>query len=300
MNSARSCFDFHLHTQWSYDASAPVEFYFAEAARLGMTHIAITEHHQMDSLPEALAAAAKYPQITYVRGAELTVSTPYGSIDMVCLGMPEVPTPELQQVLAAYHNWQREYGDAYCFNMTEAGYPYSREEREMLLRRYRDQKTINVQGITHVQAGLQMDYLIEEKHLFPDREAIRNVKWKDDFLRKPYPAYDFVLPAVKRAGALVFIAHPANRYFLRDDLARMDALREMLQFDGIECAHTSVPEELTPFYREYALKHGLLCSAGSDCHSAPGDKYQFSPGCNIGGHIGEKRWMEEIMERLSK
>ena len=47
MDSARSCFDFHLHTQWSYDASAPVEFYFAEAARLGMTHIAITEHHQM-------------------------------------------------------------------------------------------------------------------------------------------------------------------------------------------------------------------------------------------------------------
>ncbi len=299
MSEKISCFDFHLHSEWSYDATAPVEYYFAEASRLGLTHIAITEHHQMDSLPEALAASAKYPEITYVRGAELTVSTPYGSIDMVCLGMPEVPTPELQQVFAAYHNWQREYGDAYCYNMTQAGYPYSREEREMLLKRYRHQKTLNVQGITHVQNGVQMDYLIGKK-FFPDREAVRNVQWSEDFISKPYPAYDFVLPAVKRAGALVFIAHPAKRYFLGKDLARMDALREMLQFDGIECAHTSVPEELTPFYREYALKHKLLCSAGSDCHSAPGDKYQFSPSCSLGRHLGEKRWLEEIMERLKK
>ena len=80
----------------------------------------------------------------------------------------------------------------------------------------------------------------------------------------------------------------------------MDALRELLQFDGIECAHPSVPEELTPFYREYAVKHKLLSTAGSDCHSAPTDKHQFSTESTLGGHIGEQRWLEEIMERLKK
>ncbi len=296
----RSCFDFHLHTLWSYDASAEVEFYFAEASRLGMTHIAITEHHQMDSLPEALEAAKLYPHINYIRGAELTVNTPYGAIDMVCLGMPEVPTPELQQVFAAYHNWQREYGDAFCRHLTAHGFPYTREERLKLLQSYRQAKTMNVQGVTHVQFHIQANYLINEKKYFPDRTAIQNLLWHPSVERKPYPDHSFVLPAVRKAGALIFIAHPARFYFQRDNLERMDALRELLQFDGIECAHPSVPEELTPFYREYAVKHKLLSTAGSDCHSAPTDKHQFSTESTLGGHIGEQRWLEEIMERLKK
>lgn len=299
MSDQHASFDFHLHSCWSYDATCPVETYFAQAEKMGLTHIAITEHHQMDSFPEVVEAAQKHPSVSYIPGAELTVHSPKGTFDMVCLGLPAVPTPELQQVFAAYHNWQREYGDSVCLNMTALGYPYSREEREMLLKRYRPAKTLNVQGITHVQAGVQCDYLIGEKKLFPDREAIRNLPRSEKVTPKPYPAYDFVLPAVRKAGALTFIAHP-TRYFQRDNLERMDALRELLQFDGIECAHTSVPEELTPFYREYALKHKLLSSAGSDCHSAPGDKYQFSSGCQLGGHIGDPRWVDEILERLQK
>lgn len=41
MSEKISSFDFHLHSEWSYDATAPVEYYFAEASRLGLTHIAI-------------------------------------------------------------------------------------------------------------------------------------------------------------------------------------------------------------------------------------------------------------------
>ena len=85
---------------------------------------------------------------------------------------------------------------------------------------------------------------------------------------------------------------------LNNDLARMDELREMLQFDGIECAHPSIPEELTPFYRQYCKDHGLLSSAGSDTHSSPDCAYQFCKESSFAKHIGEKRYLDEILERI--
>ena len=297
MSDQHASFDFHLHSCWSYDATCPVETYFAQAEKMGLTHIAITEHHQMDSFPEVVEAAKKHPSVSYIPGAELTVHSPKGTFDMVCLGLPAVPTPELQQVFAAYHNWQRNYGDALCALLSVEGYPYTRKEREILLKRYRPQKTIDVQGITHVQNGIQNKYLIEEKKLFPDADTKNNVIWNSNFALPPYPEYDFVLPAVKRAGGLVFIAHPRG-YFKINDLTRMDELREMLDFDGIECAHPSVPVELTPFYRQYCKDHGLLSTAGSDTHSSPDCAYQFCKESKFADHIGEKRYVEEILERI--
>lgn len=297
MSEKIASFDFHLHSCWSYDATCPVETYFAQAAKLGVSHIAITEHHQMDSFPEVVAASKKYPMVNYIPGAELTVHSPKGTFDMVCLGLPAVPTPELQQVFAAYHNWQRNYGDALCALLSVEGYPYTRKEREMLLKRYRPQKTIDVQGITHVQNGVQNDYLIKEKKLFADNKAKDDVVWNSSMHMPPYPEYDFVLPAVKRAGGIVFIAHPKG-YFREKDLYRMDELREMLQFDGIECAHPSVPEELTPFYRQYCLDHGLLSSGGSDTHSSPECAYHFGTKSVFAHHIGPDRFVEEILERI--
>ena len=299
MSEATPMFDFHLHSEWSYDATAPVEYYFSEAAKRGMSHIAITEHHQMDSLPDVLAAAKKYPMVNYIPATELTVHSPKGTFDMVCLGLPLVPTPELQNVFAAYHNWQRNYGDAVCALLSVEGYPYTRKEREILLKRYRAQRTIDVQGITHVQNTIQTDYLVKEKKLFPNAQAKNELIWnaKSNITLPPYPEYDFVLPAVKRAGGLVFIAHP-HGYFRKNDLARMDELREMLDFDGIECAHSEIPLELTPFYRQYCKDHGLLSTAGSDTHSAPDGKFVFCGQCTFANHTGEKRYLEEILERI--
>jgi predicted metal-dependent phosphoesterase TrpH len=289
-------FDFHLHTCWSYDAITPVDMYFQLARECGVKHIAITEHHQMDSFAEVREAARKYPDISYIPGAELTVHSPLGTFDMVCLGLPLTPEAELQSVFEQYHQWQRDYGDAVSDCLTSAGYPYTRENRLKLLRRYRPERIIQVQGVTHVQGKVQADFLIEERRYFPDREALNALL--ASCVLPPYPEYSTVLPAVKRAGGLVFIAHPTY-YFEQDNVARMDALREMLQFDGIECAHDIVPPELTKFYREYCLKHKLLSTAGSDCHSFEGAAYRFGADREFGRHIGQDEWRDAILERVA-
>ena len=288
-------FDFHLHTLWSYDAVTPVEDYFRLASERNIKTIAITDHHIIDAWDEVKAAGEKYPDVAYIAGAELTVRTPFGSMDMVCLNMPEKPEGDLVKVLDMYHTWQREYGAALSRYLTLGGCTFTDKDRYELLARYREQRCIDLQGTTHVQNHLMLAYLLEEKKYFADKIAYS--EFISQHTLPPYPDYSVVIPAVKKAGALVFIAHP-TRYFQRDNINRMDALREMLQLDGIECAHNSVPDELSPFYREYCLKYKLLSSAGSDCHSLEGHQYRFCPEHEIGVHNGITAWRDEIAERV--
>ena len=86
------------------------------------------------------------------------------------------------------------------------------------------------------------------------------------------------------------IAHPAG-YFRQTDRRRMDALREECGLDGIECAHRSVPPELTAIYRQYCREHGLLSTAGSDCHEPedllPLERAGYTPERRFACHLGE-------------
>ena len=232
MSEKIASFDFHLHSCWSYDATCPVETYFAQAAKLGVSHIAITEHHQMDSFPEVVAASKKYPMVNYIPGAELTCNTSIGAVDMVCLGLPVDPTPALETMFEEYRQWQRDFGDAVSRAMADAGFRYGREERLEILRRYRPEHIIEKQGITHVNWIIQLADFVRRgwTEAGKEWEFWKEVEKGHEF--PTYPEASRVIPEVKRHGGLVFIAHPLH-YFLRDDRKRMDQLREELDFDGV-------------------------------------------------------------------
>lgn len=289
---ARASYDLHLHTAWSYDATAPVEELFAAAAAMGVRRIAITDHHVVDGLAEARAVAAAHPEVTWVPGAELTVNASIGAVDMVCLGFTEAAIAALGPVWDAYHEWQRAYGAALTAGMRALGFDYTDAQREELLASYRPARTLAVQGATHVANKHQRAWFIERGFIASDEEygPVLSAAAKE-VPRPAYPSAEFVLPAVKAQGALVSIAHPAG-YFQRDSRERMDLLRAELLLDGIECAHKGVPEELTPVYRAYCEEHGLLSTGGSDAHWA-GTAAEV-----IGGHIGPDEWWDEIAARL--
>lgn len=292
-------FDFHLHSYWSYDAVAAPVNYFKRARERGVTHIAFTEHHNMDSLPEVMEAAKDFPEISFIPAAEFSVRVEGISncIDMVCLDLPVDPSGEFKELLDMYHKWQNHFGDEQCRVLTEAGMPHTREERMELIKRYRPEYTFAVQGVPHVRDDISNRFLVDEKHYDPD--MITNT-YNAKGIPPRYPDFRDVVPVLKKSGCLIFIAHPQN-YFKGKDLKRMDLLREVLQLDGIECAHPSVPEELTPFYREYCLKHELLSTAGTDCHSTveSDPRYRDDSGHELGQHAGQKKWLEEIIERVT-
>lgn len=288
----RASYDLHLHTWWSYDAMTTADELLAGATRAGVRHVAITDHHVVDGLSDTIAAAALFPEVQVVRAAELTVTTSIGSVDIVCLGITPSAVMALQTVWDAYHEWQREYGSAASAGVRALGHDYSDQQRQELLASYRPPAALAVQGATHVANKMQREWFIKRGFIATDEEYGPFLRAAAEHVPLPrYPAADFVLPAVKQHGALLIIAHPTG-YFQRDNRERMELLREELLLDGAECAHRSVPPELTPLYRAWCEEHGLLSSGGSDLH------WHEDVDERIGLHAGPDEWWTEIEARL--
>jgi len=78
--------------------------------------------------------------------------------------------------------------------------------------------------------------------------------------------------AAHRSGAVALIAHPGRREqgFTYYDIDLLDKVRAEVPLDGIEVYHPYHNPDMVETYREYARKHRLLVSTGSDSHSHPG------------------------------
>lgn len=287
-----AAFDLHLHTCWSYDATAAPEAYFRRAQETGVRCIAITEHHVLDSLPEVLAIAEDYPDVRMIPAAELSVTASLGTFDLMCYGFP-VPVPaELQPVLDRYHEWQRAYGAAICRGVQALGHDFSDEQRLELLQTYRPPKAIEVQGNTHVKNAVLRQYFVDRGFIASAEDYAPLLdRARQEVPFPPYPTVADVVPAIKQFGVLVAIAHPRG-YFNGNDAARMDAIRDECQLDGIECAHPSVPAEYTPIYREYCVHHGMFSVGGSDCHANEHLESFFAR------HPGAEDWLDEFLDAV--
>lgn len=291
MSNPAAQYDLHLHTYWSYDATAQLENHFKRAVALGVGCLAITDHHILDSLPDVVAMSADYPQIRTIPSAELTVTTSIGAVDLLCYGFPDDIGP-IQPVLDAYHRWQQETGAATCAGMQALGHDYTDAHRVELLQSYRPARTLQVQGHTHVSNSIQREYFVERGFIDSGdqyRDVMQQAKEHVDW--PLYPAVDFVIPAVKQLGVVVAIAHP-HGYFSQGERTRMDRLRLECMLDGIECAHKGVPAEFTPVYRAYCVEHGLFSTGGSDAHSDADIETTFA------GHGGDDAWLGELLARL--
>ena len=292
MPESCSTYDLHLHTCWSYDASADLENYFRQAVAQGVECIAITEHHVLDSQPEVAAVSPRYPQIRVIAAAELTVHTSIGAVDLLCYGFPKDAAEQVQPVLDAYHTWQQEMGAAICSGLSALGLDYSDAHRMELLQSYRPELTIAVQGDTHVSNSIQREYFLQRGFINNAEEYGELLRRAGEAVARPlYPAVDFVIPAVKALGVVVAIAHP-HGYFSQGDRARMDTMRAECLLDGIECAHQAVPVEFTPVYRDYCVEHGMFSTGGSDSHSNADIETKFAR------HGGDDAWLEEFLTRL--
>lgn len=301
LRSSPAAYDLHLHTCWSYDASTGPELYFRRARELGVRCIAITEHHNVDSFEEVHALAEEYPGVRAIRAAELSVNTSIGAVDLLCYDLPRRPPPLLAKVLDEYHEWQREAGGARSRSLQALGFDYTEARRLEVLQRYRPARVLARQGATHTLGAFEKEYFIEHGYITREEEYWPLLHRASE-MRPPYPPVERVVQAVKEAGGLVVIAHPAG-YFNDNDVSRMDSLRRECRLDGIECAHRQIHPELTPFYRAYCRKHKLLSTAGSDCHGLDDvlttpEKWGYTNRRRFACHLGEEAWLEEFLERI--
>jgi len=76
-----------------------------------------------------------------------------------------------------------------------------------------------------------------------------------------------IVEAAHQAGAVCLLAHPGRgNGFMTYDIELLDQFRQEASIDGLEVYYPLHTPAQTEMYQEYAIRHHLLVSAGSDSH----------------------------------
>jgi predicted metal-dependent phosphoesterase TrpH len=268
--------DLHIHSNAS-DGKFTPEQIFIEAKSRNIKFISITDHDSIASQAAAVKISKQY-DIGYMVGIELNVTFSH---------------PD-------YRNGKEIYLDflGYHFNFEDTTLVNKLEQ----LRAYREErarKIINNLNVEFKAEGRRLftdddlqaiketvdgafgrphiaDYLVKQG-IVPDRQAAF-----DTYLVKCYePKFPLKLSDASKlihdTGGKLALAHandPSGTSLVKytTDLNEQAKIIEesfLDYIDGIECWHSRHDEQTTKFYLEFAKKHKLIMTGGTDCHQKP-------------------------------
>src|SRR5258708_26107077 len=244
--------DLQLHTTYSDGTWTPEELIdYLVSERFGQA--AITDHDRVDTVAslQRLAAEKRLPLLAAV---EMSTSWKGEPTDVLCYGFdPE--KNELNDLARDVLRRQQENTQAVYENLRQQGLSFSHPDE--------------LAAILATPSAQQLNELIAllEKHGYGTDETAR---WKmiksAGFFWATNDIASLVDPA-HRSGGVCVIAHPGRGggwTCYDEDL--LDELRQTVPIDGFEVYYPAHTPEQIAMYLEYARKHRLLTSSGSDSH----------------------------------
>lgn len=242
--------DLHLHSTCSDGTSEP-EAVVQNACVHGLKAISLTDHDCVDGVRAAMDAG-KALGVEVIPGAEL--STTFDGKDIHILAyFIDCARPGLLSYLQIFRDERQRRAERIVDRLNQLGVGLTIED---VMARAGD----GAVGRPHIA-----DALVEEGYVFSISEAFQK------YLGYNRPAYEqkyFLSPEeavrlIHEAGGLACLAHPG--IYNRDDL--LPAL-VACGLDGIEAVHPKHTPEQIRRYEEFADRHGLLKTGGSDCHGS--------------------------------
>jgi predicted metal-dependent phosphoesterase TrpH len=240
--------DLHLHTHFSDGTWLPEEL-VAQAARLGLTAIALTDHDTVEGCAPT-AAACETAGLEFISGTELTAEQDGHEIHILGY-LFETSHPIMLAELAKFQHVRQERIREMVSRLNRLNVPLKVESVFALAN-------CRSPGRPHVARAL-----VEARLCGNLDEAFER------FLKKHRPAWvpKFKMSAaeaialIHRAGGVAVMAHPGLN---RTD----DVIPAMVEagMDGIECFHTKHSTSMVEHYLELADRFHLLVTGGSDCH----------------------------------
>lgn len=244
--------DLQMHTIYSDGTWTPeqlIEYLVSE--RFGL--VAITDHDRVDALASLQQLAAK-KQLPLLAAVEMSTSWKGELTDVLCYGFdPE--QNELHDLAQDIAHRQRENTRKVCENLREIGITFPNpHELAALLEKPSAQQPHELVALLKKQgygAGKpSAGELITDAGFF----------WATNDIAA-------VVDAAHRSGAVCLIAHPGRgEGYTRYDARLLNELRQNVPIDGIEVYYPAHTPEQIAMYREYAKRHRLLTSSGSDSH----------------------------------
>jgi len=267
--------DLHIHTKTGSDGSLPVDEVFQEAKKRKINFISITDHDSIDCQERAIALAQELG-MAYITGVELNVTFhvpgPNKDIQLDLLGYGYNPADEaLKRKLALVKEYRRKR--AHCI-LQNLNLEFDKEGLERFseedLKRIED-SVDGVFGRPHIAR-----YLVERGIVRDEQEAFDRYLVKCNVPKYPLSLAE-ASELVRNAGGVLIHAHPADPNgtslaTISRSLEEQTKIIEkyMLQYiDGVECWHTRHDERTTAYYVDFARKHKILVTGGSDCHQRP-------------------------------
>jgi 3',5'-nucleoside bisphosphate phosphatase len=244
--------DLQMHTTFSdgrWTAAQLLDHVTGEEFAL----VAITDHDRLDTIEEVqrLAAARR---VLVLPAVEMSASWEGQMCDILCFGV-RPGASDLATIADSTRSRQAENIRAVYAALEAAGYRFPRAG-EILAERGGEPRVV--------------DDLVDlmEAHGYTDGigRALR-----DAGLEYITAAPGAIVEAAHASGALALIAHPGRGDgFARFDAAQLDRLRAAIPIDGLEARHPDHTPAQVEDFLDYARRHRLLVSAGSDSHGPPG------------------------------
>jgi len=267
--------DLHIHTRTGSDGNLSIEEVFQEAKNRNINLISITDHDSIACQQRAIALARKH-EMSYITGVELNVTFHYlegnkdVSLDFLGYGY-DVSNQELNSKLQLVKDYRKRRARKILQNLN---IEFDKEgiERftEQDLKRI-EESVDGVFGRPHIA-----NYLVEKEIVRDKQEAFDKYLVKCDVPKYPLSLAE-ASQLIRNAGGVLVHAHPGDPKgtslaSITHDLEKQTKVIEkyMLQYiDGVECWHTDHDEETTRHYVEFARRHDMFMTGGSDCHQKP-------------------------------
>jgi predicted metal-dependent phosphoesterase TrpH len=242
--------DLHLHTNYSDGADTPAEL-VAQAEKLGLACIAVTDHDTLDGVRPALARGRELG-VEVLAGIELSASI-HGR-DIHLLGYCyDLDHPELNAYLLRVQKMRVERMARIIKKL--AGLGVAGITLEEVLERATATASI---GRPHLATVMYERGLVRNvQEAFSQYLADDAPAFVADFKQDPYET----IALIRRAGGVPVMAHPM--------VTKMDELIPGLVeagLMGIEAWYPNNSRNIIDFYVGLAKKHNLLVTGGSDGH----------------------------------
>jgi 3',5'-nucleoside bisphosphate phosphatase len=271
--------DLHCHSTFS-DGSLTPEQLIDEAAQIGLTALALTDHDTTAGLPRFLAAAADKP-VRAVPGVELSVDCSSGVMHMLGYWM-DLSNPELLRQMEWIRDGRTMRNRSMLEKLNALGFAMTWDEVAACAGE-------DVVGRPHFgQVMIQKGYAKDKNEAFD--------KWLGDgkpgYADRPRLTAEVAVALIRQAGGVAVLAHPFTLHVSKETMEALFAELAGVGLGGVECYYSEHSADLTKEYLAMAKKANLVPTGGSDFHG------EVSPGIRLGVGFGGLNVPDEILVRL--
>ncbi len=252
-------YDLHSHSIASDGALSPTEL-VKRAHEKGVTVLALTDHDTTNGLAEAQQAAADLG-MRLINGIELSASHLNQCLHIVGLNI-DPHNPSLSEGIAR----QQSIRDLRAKQIAE------KLEKKKIFGAY--QFVTQAAGNGEITRSHFADFLLTHQHVTTQQEAFDRYlsKGKPAFVPTVWASLEETVAWIKAAGGVAVVAHPMRYKLSAKWMNRALAVFKQAGGQGIEVVTGRASLDEIRMSQQFAEKHQLYASAGSDFH-APDNIY---------------------------